>query len=79
MALITFGDRRMPSFTRFSTSLSQSFLSKSKHQMKYCGIDPFNVFVFERKMQNKKRIHFTVTDFARFLGVSGLWPLSTAI
>jgi len=47
--------------------------------MKYCGIDLFNVFGFERKRMNTKRDYFTVTDFARFLGVSGLCPFSIAM
>jgi hypothetical protein len=46
------------------------------------------MFEFENRMMNnddgkvqnksgKGFLHFTVTDFARFRGVSGLWPLST--
>ena len=79
MASITFGERRVCSCFSFSTSLFQSLFSKLKHQMKYCGIDPFNVFGFERKRMNTKRDYFTVTDFARFLGVSGLCPFSIAM
>ncbi len=36
IALITFGECKMPCFIRLSTSFSQSVFSKSKHQIEYC-------------------------------------------
>jgi hypothetical protein len=68
----------MPCFIRLSISLSQSVFSKLKpHSKKYCKLVLFNVCIGYKT--RKKKAYFTVTDFAKFLGISGLYSFSKAM
>lgn len=79
IALIIFGVRKVPSLARLLMSFSQFAFSKPLHPELHilCLLLLFNLI--NPKVKNKKEIYLTVTDFARFLGVSGLMPFSTAI
>jgi hypothetical protein len=76
--LITLGERRMPCFDRLSMSLFQFDFSKSKHPVRYCERVLFK-YLNSKNEELKKGNYFTVTDFAKFLGMSGLYPFSSAM
>lgn len=71
----TWGVQNAFLFQVFNESLPLG-LFHSAHQRIVAASALFNVFEFERKMTVHEMFYFTVTDLARFLGMSGLYPLS---